>query len=233
MKLLFYVMKICLMFNILLCAGCTFYIFDPQYYKARKYSKQYSGTYIINRELYNEIMQKKDSKEINRKKLELQKKLLFQIKHGKNKEWLHKKPYYINLAKKNSGYYNENNAEILFITDKLHTLDTNKNILSNGRSYYIGTYSYNEYIKIPESLQQKIGGKTNNVMKFQQIIYPQLFYFDETKQIKLISVGVVYRYVNINKIYGLKEDKIINSVFANGEWLYLLNNKIEYLDYKQ
>ena len=89
MKLLFYVMKICLMFNILLCAGCTFYIFDPQYYKARKYSKQYSGTYIINRELYNEIMQKKDSKEINRKKLELQKKLLFQIKHGKNKEWLH------------------------------------------------------------------------------------------------------------------------------------------------
>lgn len=231
--LLFYGVKIFLMLSMFLCPGCTFYIFDPQYYKAKKYSKQYSATYIIDRNLYDEIIQKKDSKENNHRKLTLQEKLLTQIKYSKNEEWIQKKSYYMELARKHSGYYNDNNAKTLFVLDKLHELDTDKQILSNGRPYYIGAYSYNGEIKIPEYLREKIGGATNNSMKFQQIIYPQFFYIDEMQQVKLISVGVIYRYVNINKVYGLKEDDNIDSMFANGEWIYLRKNKIKYLDGKQ
>lgn len=228
--LLSYGVKICLMLSVFFCAGCTFYIFDPQYYKARKYSKQYSATYVIDRALYNEIMQKKDSRESKQEKLDLQEKLLTQIKHGKNEEWLQKKEYYMELARKHSGYYHESNAKMLFVLDKLHELDADKKILSNGKPYYIGAYSYNGEIEIPESIRKQIGGTTNNGMKFQQIIYPQFFYIDEMQQVKLISVGVAYRYVNINKVYGLKEDDKIDSIFANGEWLYLRKNNVKYLD---
>lgn len=226
-NILLYGMKICLILSMLYCAGCTFYIFDPQYYKALQYSKKHSGTYVINRDMYDEIIQKKDSKENNRKKLALQEKLLTQIKHGKNEEWLKKKSYYTELAYKASGYHNESNAQALFVLDKLHELDANQ-ILSNGKPYYIGT-SYDKKIQIPESLRKQIGGMTDNSMKFQQIIYPQFFYIDEKHQVKLISVGVAYRYVNINKVYGLKKDETINSTFANGEWVYLRKNNVKYI----
>ena len=56
--LLFYSVRISLLFSVFIFCGCTFYVFDPQYYKARKYSKEYSGTYVLNKALYDEIMQK-------------------------------------------------------------------------------------------------------------------------------------------------------------------------------
>ncbi len=222
--------KICLLSSMFLFYGCTFYIFDPQYYKARKYAKKHSATYVINRILYDEIMQqKKDSKSNESARLALQEALFIQIKHNKNQEWLEKKAYYMELAYKHSGYYHEQNAQTLFVLDKINEHYPTKQILSNGKPYY-EAYNYDGVIQIPESLRTQIGGITDKTMKFQQIIYPQFFYIDDSKEIQLISVGVVYLYTNINKVYGLKEDEHIKSMFANGEWLYLRKNNVKYLN---
>lgn len=228
-ELLFYGVKIWFAISILLLTGCTFYMFDPQYYEARKYAKQYSAIYVIDQGLYNEIKQKEYTKTSQHEKQVLQEKLLTQIKHGKNEEWFQKKARYMELSYKHSGYYHEDNAKILFVLDKIHSIDKEKRMLNNGKPYYIGAYSYDGVISIPDSLRKQIGGTTNKNMKFQQIIYPQFFYIDETQHVRLISVGVIYRYVNINKVYGLRNDPDIDSVFANGEWIYLSKNKIKHI----
>lgn len=227
----FYVIKICLAIYVFTFCGCTLYVFDPQYYKARKYAKEYSGTYVLDKKLYDEIINKQKHFKSNKKEnLELEEKLFSQIKHGNNKLWLQKRDYYLKLAYKHSGYYNEKNAQRLFVLDTIH--DKENRILSNGNKYYIGAYSFNGEIEIPESLRKKIGGLTNKNMKFQQVIYPQFFYVDDKGKTHLISVAILYLYVNINKVYELKEDINSDSVFANGEWLYLHKNKVRYINLK-
>ncbi|TLD82475.1 hypothetical protein [Helicobacter trogontum] len=229
--LFFYGVKFCLVMSVIVFCGCTFYVLDPQYYKARKYAKDYSGTYVLNKELYDEIVQKqKDSKANKTENLKLEEQLFSQIKHGRNEEWLQKREYYLELAYKHSGYYNEKNAQRLFVLDTIHNKEKKDRVLSNGNTYYNGAYSYDGAIEIPESLRMKIGGLTTKNMKFQQVVYPQFFYIDDHGKAHLISIGILYRYVNINRVYGLKEDAHIESVFANGEWLYLRKNKVRYID---
>ncbi|MCI7410492.1 MAG: hypothetical protein SPJ83_02025 [Helicobacter sp.] len=229
--LLFYSVRISLLFSVFIFCGCTFYVFDPQYYKARKYSKEYSGTYVLNKALYDEIMQKqKDSKDTKAENLKLEEKIYSQIKHNKNELWLQKREHYLKLAYKHSGYYSEKNAQRLFVLDVINS--QKDRILSNGYAYYSGAYSTDIAVEIPQSLREKIGGLTDRNMKFQQIIYPQFFYIDDNGKAHIISLGILYRYVNINRVYGLKEDSNIESVFANGEWLYLRKNKVRYVDFE-
>ena len=73
---------------------------------------------MLNKELYDEIMQKqKDSKDTQAENLKLEEKIYSQIKHGKNELWLQKKEYYLELAHKHSGYYSEKNAQRLFVLE--------------------------------------------------------------------------------------------------------------------
>ncbi len=209
--------------------GCTLYVFDSQYYKAKKYAKQYSATYIVNKNLYDEIIsQKQNSTKHNKQRLDMQEYLQKQIKHNKNIEWINKKEYYMDLAFKKSGYYSENNAKSLFIMDTIEKKFPTKKLLSNGKTYYNMLDNYK--IEIPSYIIDKIGGDTSKNMKFKRIIYPQFFYIDDNNKPQIISVVVLYLYTNINKIYNLKEDDYINSIFANGEWIYLKKSKVIYLD---
>ncbi len=220
-----YTSFIYILFIVIFNNGCTFYIFDTQYYKAKQYAKKYSATYVVNKNLYNEIMQQRKDMQQNKEQiLSFQEKLKRQIKQNK-KEWVEQKEYYMEMAHKKSGYYSEKNAQSLFIMDMIEKKFKSKQLLSNNEMYY--TMLDNKNIEIPQYIQEQIGGKTTKDMKFKRIIYPQFFYIDDKNEPQIISIGVVYMYVNINKVYSLKED--IDSVFANGEWLYLKDSKVIYL----
>ncbi|RDU66069.1 hypothetical protein CQA53_04495 [Helicobacter didelphidarum] len=214
-------------FLILFFSGCTFYAFDPQYYKAKKYAKQYSGIYVFNQQAYHEILESiKDSKKYDDEKLEFQRQLFKQIRANTNQEWLKNKEKYQELTRKLSGYTNEKNAQTLFVLAKIDEKFSPTNFLSNGKKYHHILYVSDYDIKIPESLMKKIHGETMQDSKFQRIIYPQYFSVSENAEIEIISIGVVYLYKNINKVYSLKEDSLIDMEFASGEWKYLVGKKV-------
>lgn len=206
--------------------GCTFYLFDPHYYKAKKIAKQYSGTYVVDKKLYIEIMQLQNSKEYKESELAFQKDLQTQIRHNQNSEWNANKDKYQAIAQQKSGYKNIKNAQSLFILEKTYQKFANHRMLSNGKTYY--NYVTMDTIVIPESYLQQVITTLPKDFKLKRIVYPQYFYKDDNGSIHIISFGIIYLYTNINKIYGLQQDS--NMMFANGEWKYLQNNNVFYLD---
>lgn len=213
--------------------ACSFYFFDMNYYKAKGIAKKNSGVYVVDKELYDEIMQ--DLKKYKSQRLSLQKDLEKNIKN--NKKWLENKEKYIALSNELSKYKNPKNAEKLFILEQID--EKYPHILTKNNQKYYTLTSLPDSVKddlqnlISQDLKDKITKMLTNDSNFklQRIIYPQYFYLDENHKAHIISVIVVYLYTNINRIYGLKHDNIESNIeFANGEWLYLLKNNVFYLE---
>lgn len=204
-------------------AGCSFYLFDINYYKSKNIAKKYSGVYVINKKLYAEIQQNINANKD--KKLALQNEL--------ESKWQNlpkdSKEKYISIASNLSGYKNPKNAKNLFVIDSINKVYPQ--VLSDNIRYYdmLSLDSKNSP-KIPQDIESKINKLIENDTNFklQRVIYPQYYYINDKGEISLISVVVVYLYTNINKVYGLKTDS--NITFANGEWRHLLSENVFYLD---
>lgn len=216
--------RILLIFYVFCLSGCTFYMLDSKYYAAKSSAKKYSGTYVINNNLYKEVIESTNKDE----KLKFQRKLEYELKNNTNKEWLENKEKYILAAKNLSSYQNIKNAQKLFILEKIN--EKFPRILSNGKQYYtLDSINLPSKVQIPQDLESKIKNKIQDSkgnFKVRYIVYPQYFYFNDNNEVEFISFLVVYLYTNINKVYELKQDS--NIEFASGEWKYLLYDNVFY-----
>ncbi|MWV62177.1 hypothetical protein DCO58_05605 [Helicobacter saguini] len=214
-------------------SGCTFYLFDTNYYKAKKIAKNYSGIYIFDKNLYDEITQieaqNKDSK------LQLQKNIESNLKNKNSQTtqlWLDSKARFENIAASLSGYKNPKNAKRLFIVDSINKAFPPK--LKNGLKYYDVPSASLDSIsaKIPQNIESKLDSmiKNDKNFKLQRVIYPQYFYVNESGETTLISAIVVYLYTNINRVYEIKTPQHSTIQFSSGEWKHLYKNNIFYAD---
>lgn len=226
-------LRIFLLLNIVFIAvfstGCAYYLFDVNYYKAKKIAKNYSGIYIFDKKIYNEITQDLSKNESERLKMQH---ILEQKIKNNDQQWLDSKARYENIALSLSGYKNPKNARRLFILDSINKAYPQK--LKSGLKYYdlLSARLDSIDVKIPQIIESKIDSMIENDKNFKlkRVIYPQYFYINESGEITLISALIVYLYTNINRVYELKVPQFSNIEFANGEFKHLYKDNIFYAE---
>lgn len=226
-------LRIFLLLNIVFIAvfstGCAYYLFDVDYYKAKKIAKNHSGIYIFDKKIYDEITQDLSKNESERLKMQH---ILEQKIKNNDQQWLDSKARYENIALSLSGYKNPKNARRLFILDSINKIFPQK--LKNGLKYYdlLSARLDSIDVKIPQIIESKIDSMIENDKNFKlkRVIYPQYFYINESGEITLISALVVYLYTNINRVYELKVPQFSNIEFANGEFKHLYKDNIFYAE---
>lgn len=226
-------LRIFLLLNIVFIAvfstGCAYYLFDVDYYKAKKIAKNHSGIYIFDKKIYDEITQDLSKNESERLKMQH---ILEQKIKNNDHQWLDSKARYENIALSLSGYKNPKNARRLFILDSINKIFPQK--LKNGLKYYdlLSARLDSIDVKIPQIIESKIDSMIENDKNFKlkRVIYPQYFYINESGEITLISALVVYLYTNINRVYELKVPQFSNIEFANGEFKHLYKDNIFYAE---
>lgn len=226
-------LRIFLLLNIVFIAvfstGCAYYLFDVDYYKAKKIAKNHSGIYIFDKKIYDEITQDLSKNESERLKMQH---ILEQKIKNNDQQWLDSKARYENIALSLSGYNNPKNARRLFILDSINKAYPQK--LKNGLKYYdlLSARLNSIDVKIPQIIESKIDSMIENDKNFKlkRVIYPQYFYINESGEITLISALVVYLYTNINRVYELKVPQFSNIEFANGEFKHLYKDNIFYAE---
>lgn len=226
-------LRVFLLLNIVFIAvfstGCAYYLFDVDYYKAKKIAKNHSGIYIFDKKIYDEITQDLSKNESERLKMQH---ILEQKIKNNDQQWLDSKARYENIALSLSGYKNPKNARRLFILDSINKAYPQK--LKNGLKYYdlLSARLDSIDVKIPQIIESKIDSMIENDKNFKlkRVIYPQYFYINESGEITLISALVVYLYTNINRVYELKVPQFSNIEFANGEFKHLYKDNIFYAE---